>query len=255
MHRRVCPLYAFDDAKRPQVVGSAIPFNSDGFRFLITATHVLLERRSRLSRKVFTMGYDGPRFLSGARIAWDHKPGAAPDLDLTLIELPAEEAADLERQYQFAIPAETTTVEEKTPGIHYIIAGYPAARNRYRAPRFYPSAMATHLITGDIASVEPLALPDKTDATHFALSLPFETIPRTGGGEFRVPKASGMSGGGVWKIHIDIPRRLASTPQLAGIGIEHHRAKGVFVATKVQQSIPLLRDLIDFVNTGAWPEA
>lgn len=63
-----------------------------------------------------------------------------------------------------------------------------------------------------------------------------------------------MSGGGIWRLDIDIPNRLATTPLLVGIGIEHHKSKGIFVATRVQQAIPLLQDLIEFVNGGVWPE-
>jgi len=253
MHRRVCPLYAFDNARRVQVVGSAVPFKSGEFRFLITATHVLLARGSRLSIPVFTLGNEEPRLLSGRRIAWE-KGAGAPDLDLSLIELTDDEARDLEQQYQFTTPAETTTTKPKSPGVHYIIAGYPAVRNRFISHRFYPSAMATHLTTGDIRCVEDLGSPDKADKTHFALSLPFEKVPKLGGGEFRVPKAAGMSGGGVWRTDIDIPRKLATTPLLVGIGIEHHKAKGLFIATRVQQAIPLLYDLLDYVAKGVWPE-
>lgn len=253
MHRRVCPLYSFDDARRAQVVGSAVPFNSGGFPFLITATHVLLGRGSRRSVPVFTMGQT-LRVLKGRRIAWSHDRGSAPDVDLTLVELTDEEAADLETTYQFTTPAQTSRTKPKTVGVHYVLSGYPASRNRFRSPRHYPSARATHLTTGDIRDVSEFSLVDKQDDTHFALSLPFETVPRTGGGAFRVPRTAGMSGGGVWLLEIDIPRRLATTPLLVGIGIEHHRGRGIFVATRVQQAIPLLDDLIGFVKAGVWPE-
>lgn len=189
MHRRVCPLYSFDAGRRAQVVGSAVPFNSGGFRFLITATHVLLGSGSRHSIPVFTMGEE-PRVLMGRRIAWEYKPGLTPDLDLSLIELTDDEASDLEKTYQFTTPAGTSNTIQKAPGAHYVITGYPASRNRFVSPRHYPSARATHLTTGDIQTVSALSLSDKTDNTHFALSLPFEEVPKTGGGHFRVPKAA-----------------------------------------------------------------
>ena len=254
MHRRVCPLYTLDNARRVHVIGSAVPFRVGTFSFLITATHVLLPRGERRSRNVFTWGSDRPKILSGRRITWEYRPGAMPDIDLALVELTPQEAGEIEEHYQFATPANTSTVEPKTPGVHYIIAGYPAARNRFKSLRFYPSAMATHLFTFDVLDVEQLGLEDKFDASHFAISLPYETVPAHDGGEFRVPKAAGMSGGGVWKTFVDIPRRLATTPQLVGIGIEHHRRQGLFVGTKIQQVIPLLRDLMEFVAADVWPE-
>lgn len=254
MYRRVCPLYTFDNAKRVQVVGSAIPFDNGDFHFLITATHVCFERTSKLPIPLFTMGHEEPRFLSGARIAWDYKPGNAPDLDLTLIHLPSDEAADLQHRYQFTVPSTTSEPMPKTPGVHYIIAGYPATRNRFISPKFYPSARATHLITGDITTVQGLCLPDKFDLTHFAISLPYKTVPTLLGGQFHVPKVSGMSGGGIWRLEIDIARSLAETPLLVGIGIEHHKSKGVFIATRVQQAVPLALDLFSYVKTGGWPD-
>lgn len=254
MYRRVCPLYTFDDARRVQVVGSAVPFNNGGFRFLITATHVCLSRKSRVSIPLFTMGHDQPRVLTGRRIAWEYTSGATPDLDLTLIELTHDEGIDLELIYHFTTPAETARTKAKTPGVHYVIAGYPATRNRFVSARFNPSAIATHLITGDVQGVQQLGEPDKTDETHFVLSLPYDRVPTLDGGEFPIPKVAGMSGGGVWRMDIDIPRKLATTPLLVGIGIEHHKSTGLFVATRVQYAIPLLHDLMQFVATGLWPE-
>lgn len=254
MYRRVCPLYTFDDAKRVQVVGSAVPFDNGGFQFMITATHVCFDRATKLPIPLFTMGHEEPRFLSGARIAWDYKPGSTPDVDLTLIHLPHEEAANLQRQYQFTTPSTTSEPMRKTPRIHYVIAGYPATRNRFVSPKFYPSARATHLITGDVTTVQQLQLPDKSDLTHFAISLPYKTVPTLLGGQFQVPKVSGMSGGGIWRLEIDIARTLADTPLLVGIGIEHHRSKGVFIATRVQQAMPLAHDLRAYVETGVWPD-
>jgi hypothetical protein len=254
MHRRVCPLYTFDDARRVQVLGSAVPFDSGGLRFLVTATHVALNSRTRLGVPLFTMGHEAPLFLGGRRISWAYEPGATPDIDLTLIELREEEAADLEKQYHFTTPAETTMTRPKTPGIHYVIAGYPAVRNRFVSPKHYPSARATHLLTGDIGGVEELDLPDKAPDYHFSVHLPFDEVPKADGGKFRVPKPQGMSGGGVWLLDIDMRSRLASTPLLVGIGSEYHKSKRLFVAMRIHAAIPLLHDLIDYVQAGVWPK-
>ncbi len=100
------------------------------------------------------------------------------------------------------------------------------------------------MITGDIRDVKGLAHFDKTDGEHFALSVPNREVARLGGGRFRLPQPHGMSGGGVWRLEIDIPNRLAATPLLVGVGIEFYTAKRVFVATRVQVAIPLVRDLM-----------
>jgi hypothetical protein len=142
--------------------------------------------------------------------------------------------------YQFVTLGETSHAITKTPGVHYLIAGYPAERNSVAKGRIAP--LATHLITGDIRSV-PESLPGKSNDFHFVLKHPGKTIPTLAGGRFRVPKAQGMSGGGVWRIEIDTLQKLSTSPLLVGIGIEYHKTKQLFVATRVQAAIPLADDL------------
>jgi len=142
---------------------------------------------------------------------------------------------------QFVTPAETSVTKPKTPGIHYLIAGYPAERNSIKhsiAP------LATHLVTGDIKATVK-AFPNKSDDFHFALGHPGKTVPTYTGNRFRVPKVQGMSGGGIWRLEIDIRSKLSTSPLLVGIGIEYYKTKQVFVATRVQAATPLLDDLFN----------
>ncbi len=186
------------------------------------------------------MGSEQPRALCGRRGAWEYVPGKTPDIDLAVMALDDDLADELERVYQFATPADVSSTTTKTPGIHYLIAGYPAERNSISNDSI--SSVATHLITGDIRETVKI-LPNKSDDFHFALGHPGKIIPTHTGGRFRVPKPQGMSGGGVWRIEIDIPRKFSTTPSLVGVGIEYHKAKQVFIATRVQAAIPLVNDL------------
>jgi hypothetical protein len=185
------------------------------------------------------MGSEGPRALVGRRGAWEYVAGETPDIDLCVIALDDELASELEGDYEFATPAGMSNTTKKTPGIHYVIAGYPAERNPIKG---YMAPLATHLITGDIRDSAE-ALPGKSNDFHFVLGHPGKTIPTHAGGRFRVPKVQGMSGGGVWRIEIDIPRKLSTTPSLVGIGIEYHKAKQLFVATRLEAAIPIVNDL------------
>ena len=160
---------------------------------------------------------------------------------LSVMALDDDLADELEEVYQFATPAGTSNTTTKTPGIHYLIAGYPAERNSMSNRRSI-APLATHLITGDIRETAE-GLSGKSDDFHFVLGHPGKTVPTHAGGRFRVPKVQGMSGGGVWRIEIDVPRKLSTSPSLVGIGIEYHKAKQVFVAVRVQAAIPLVNDL------------
>jgi len=111
-------------------------------------------------------------------------------------------------------------------------------------------------MTGDIREVGELGYPDKTDEYHFAVHLPFDEVPGTDGGMFRVPKPQDMSGGGVWLVDMDMRTRLVRTPiLLVGIGIEYDKRRRLFVATRVEAAIPLLHDLIEYVAAGVWPKS
>ena len=187
------------------------------------------------------MGLERPRPLTGRRGAWAYVPGRTPDIDLAVVALENDLADELEREYQFSTPADTAHATTKTPGIHYLIAGYPAERNSMKySTSIAPSA--THLITGDIR-MTPSTLSDKSDAYHPVLGHPGKVVPTHSGARFRVPKPHGMSGGGVWRMEIDLPRRVATSPSLVGIGIEYIKTKQIFVVARVQAASPLVDDL------------
>lgn len=236
-------MYTFDHRGRAHLTGSAVPFRIGEFRLLLTAAHVCFDR-SKTPVPLFTVGAERPHPLLGRRGAWEYNPGRTPDIDLAVIELDDHGVPDLEAQYQFSTPANTSTVRPKSAGVHYLIAGYPAERNRIKSPNLLPS-LATYFITGDIRSTSAIQHIDKADDYHFALGLSGRVVPKLGGGRFRVPKVQGMSGGGVWRIDIDIQSKLATTPFLVGVGIEYQKTKQLFIATRVQAAIPLVSDLMD----------
>jgi hypothetical protein len=254
MHKRVCPLYSFDAAGKAHMVGSAVPFMDERGSFLITAAHVCFDRFKK-PIPLFTWVDSGPLVLREFRIAWDYQPGRMPDADVALLSLSVQDAATLKQSYWFSDSAGVCAALPKTPGVHYLIAGYPFVRNRVTSTELAPPAMATHLITGHIESVQKESFKDKADAHHFALSFPMGQRRTLGGGVFRVPKPQGMSGGGVWRLGIDVATSMATMPQLAGIGIECHKTKEarVFLATRVQLALSLATDLHDFLKTGALP--
>ncbi len=240
MHRRVCPLYTFENHDRFHLIGSGVPFRIGAFRFLLTAAHVCFDS-SKVPIPLFTMGADRPHALCGRRGVWEYLPGKTPDIDLSVLALDHGLADELERAYQFSTPSEMPSTTTKARGIHYLIAGYPSERNPTRNLGFI-EPLATHLITSDIRETGD-ALLDKSDAFHFVLGHPGKTVPTHPGGRLRLPKMQGMSGGGIWQLEIDIPRKLASSPSLVGIGIEYHKTRQIFVATRVEAAIPLVKDL------------
>ncbi len=242
-YRRVVPLYSFDGRDRPYLLASAVPFESGSLRFLITAAHTCFSKRKPIP--LFVYGEKRLHALKGLRGAWEYRQGLDPDLDIAVIALDDTCADDLQQRHVFCTPSDVAGVVPKTPGIHYLIVGYPASRNRRRPPQYGLPSKATALITGDICNVSSVRGVDKTEEVHFAIPFPHKKVPTSGGGEFQVPPSYGMSGGGVWRLEIDPVYKLVSKPLLVGIGIEYHSAQKTFVATRVQAAAPLASDLAD----------
>jgi hypothetical protein len=122
IYRRVCPLYGVDHRDHLHVVGSAIPFDSRGFRFLLSAAHVCLEDDGP-PRPLFTMGAEKEWPLVGRRGSWEYKPTQMPDIDIAVIGLDDACADDLQQYYQFTTPADVATLEPRTPITHFFVAG------------------------------------------------------------------------------------------------------------------------------------
>jgi len=254
MHRCVCPLYSFDDAGKPYMVGSAVPFGMNRGSFLITATHVCFNHR-RQPIPLFTWIDSDPLVLREFRIAWDHQAKKTPDVDVALLALSDDDSVKLKRTYLFSDLSSISTTMPKTRGIHYLIAGYPFIRNKITSTKLTPPALTTSLITGQIESIQQIKSKDKTDAHHFTLVFPLTPIRTLDGSKFRIPKPHGMSGGGIWRLNIDPTTHVASAPQLVGIGIEYHQTKEarVFLGTRVQVALSLAADLHHFMETSSLP--
>ncbi|WP_139826477.1 hypothetical protein [Derxia lacustris] len=243
-HKRVCPLYSFDIAGKPFLIGSSVPFLVGEDAFLLTAAHVCFDKRCQ-PVPLFTWADMTPVSLTHRRVAWNYLAGKTPDTDVALIALSRSDAATLKDNYWFSDISSVSTTRPKTPGVHYLLAGYPFAQNKVTTTCMSPPALATHLITGHIESLKITKLRDKTHECHFALAFPASPLTDLNGKSFRIPKPQGMSGGGVWRLNIDTVSKEASTPQLVGIGIECHVSKSsrVFIATRVQIALALAPDL------------
>ena len=252
-YRRVVPLYSFDHKDRPCLSASAIPFQIGDRGMLITATHCCFQDGN--PTPLFVYGEKQLHALKEMRGAWEYIPGRTPDADIAVIALEQSCADDLRRRHSFCAPDDVSHVLPKTPGIHYLIIGYPVSRNRRRPPCFGLPSKATALITGDVAGVESVRGTDKTPECHFAIKFPYTRIFTPRGGVFHVPPPYGMSGGGIWRVEIDMIGRLAGRPYLVGVGIEYHKAQKTFVAARVQTAAPLVKDLFDLMQNGKGGQA
>jgi hypothetical protein len=245
IHRRVCPLYTQDDARRIRLIGSGVPFQSGPLTFIVTAAHVF-GNNDGSALPLFTVGADLPFALTGKRVAYEHIRNVTLDPDIGLIGVTPDAAARLGAYYQLSAPADTSRVVAAAPDTAYILAGYPETRNRVLMSRQVAlTTTPTYIITPRLLDAVPERKTGKHAKYHFALSAERKRARNFRGGRVGMPKFSGMSGGGVWKVHIGNRGELASTPILVGVIIEHLRNEQVFVAARIHSAIPLAYELLE----------
>jgi hypothetical protein len=228
--KRACPLYARVGGRGHEVIGTAVPVRGPKYAALLTASHVIDDLD------------DGHVVIAGNRtflrfpaitVRFSHsRPRPAIDVDVAAIALPAVAAGDLSRYYEFTGASETGEFEDYSKFTLYGFVGCPHTKNlapkrpsaeRIVKPYFY--------VTREYAALPPED--GKRSAVHVALEAPLRRVNGPGGRIVSAPDPHGISGCGVWKVKLDPLTGRASTPQLVGIGIEHHGQPSIFVATRV----------------------
>lgn len=250
IHRRICPLYTLDDARRIVLIGSAIPFRTGKLKFLLTAAHVFGEKGGK-ALPIFTIGTDLPLALTGQRIGYGYEPKLTIDPDVALIGLSNTEFGEIDARYQVTTPADTANVETTDALTVFMLAGYPQTRNRVVMSReINMRATPTYVITPALVPIPSSTLTPKHPKQHFALAARPSRMRTFTGGRTTLPKPVGMSGGGVWRLRVDRTSALVETPLLVGIIIEHLRHDEVFIAARVQLGIPLAYELVQQITKG-----
>lgn len=237
----VCPLYALEN-RRAHLVGTGVPVRIGDLAFIVTAAHVAEEFDDR---QLISVGSDRLLEVTGKRIGFKYLRGDGVDTDLAVVVLGRREAADMMKRFSFSTPLDVTDVAP--PGSSYALyslVGYPFSRNKPKPKSFKRlTARPTYVATSRRAELPGSGVDGKHEQVHFALWADADAILDAEAQPITPPKAQGMSGGGVWRIDVHEKTGQLGLPRLVGIGIEHARRDSIFIATRVQYILPLLRDL------------
>lgn len=208
---------------------------------LVTAMHVAEQFDGR---QLVTIGSDSFLEVGRRRIGYKYIKNERVDTDLAVVELTAAEADELARRFSFSIPEDVGDISPEERYVLYSLVGYPFSHNKPKPATLELIRARTTYIVTNRRALEPLSTygEGKYERVHFALEV--ASVATNAHREpITLPKAQGMSGGGVWRIDVDQSTGQLSLPKLVGIGIEHNRQKGVFIATRIQYLLPLLKDL------------
>ena len=248
--RRVCPLFveggARDGLKSPKQVGSAVLFQYGQCSVLLTAKHVCKEGNG-VPLRVLTAGdsIDSGIFdsLPYSQKPWNVRSSGFEDADVACIPLNIETAESVGLECEYVDPEEIGSVDDEMPGLEsrFVLIGFPNSRNKQavcdpRTGRARKSLNPT-AFTGEFRKRLParFAAPNGQSPTaHFALQATKKMAMFSGEPDRDAPDFHGMSGGGVWKLHIDPATQLVERCSLVGIFIEKVNKQGIIVLRAVR---------------------
>jgi hypothetical protein len=245
---RVCPLYRVK-RNRPFLVGTGVPFAIERFSFIITAAHVLDEIPGN---RLVTFGSQKPVLIGGNSISYGYRRALSIDVDLAVVHLPNETAADMRMRFRFTHPNELGDIQPYEKLSFYALMGYPHSKNKPK-PSSQESieAKPLYIVLREFAEFGHLASGGKRDEVHVAFAAPRKHVRNVHFEPFTLPKPKGMSGGGLWHFKIDPAAGEFTQPRLVAIGIEHHQEEQMFLATRIRFAVPIVMDLVNDLKRGS----
>jgi hypothetical protein len=227
--------------RAPKSVGSAVLIGVDGNRYLFTASHVF----DHASRSVPIFAAASRRFAVLGPTIWRTKPSHSrvDRTDLAIVPLGPDADDDWADNRCLSLDEldPIPRALDSAPATGFLAIGFPHSKQ----PRIFLDRAYTPYAHHFVTNYEPLTAGNRIDADpekHIAIGFDASEFVSPFG-DSTLPKPTGMSGGGLWRI----PNALAATdPQatLVGILIEHHPApERVILATRLGNPLQALARL------------
>jgi hypothetical protein len=226
----VCPIYAVDDQRRPNLVGSSMLLRVATRSFLLTAAHVLDENKSST---LYVGGGDELVELTGrAHRTTPPTTGRKDDLlDFAFIDV-SDRSQDQWSRYRFLTTDDLDVDDHPSAHTLYAFVGYPETRNKRRAGRaFRLSTMASVLMPTRLKRYSSLGLnPLVHFAGDFSRNKQLDSRKRV----VVSPDPHGLSGGGVWRLGTSEEFAVGvNHERLVGLAIEYRRARSVLIGVRI----------------------
>jgi len=147
------------------------------------------------------------------------------------------------KEHEYVQPEEIGNADEELAGCEsrFILIGFPNSRNKQavRDPITGRARKAWGItaFTGELRQRLPgefVRGDGKSISTHFALRAAKRMTGFSGEPDRDGPDFRGMSGGGIWKAHIDSTTKRVVSSSLVGVFIEKETQKGLVVLRAVR---------------------
>lgn len=259
----VSPIYAADESRYPEVIGTATLVKINGYYFLVTAAHVISRYRDRQpclavpsspeSVKKIPNNLDQVELLPLLGKTKSSTEGDDSDLiDFCIIELTPDDYTTIRRGKQFYDLRNRTGPIQEPFYENFAFTGTPETKNRIPVkdkklikipiPNIYT------IIVPHVAKNDRLYDRGYNMREHLVFEFQKKKFYNEEGERTISPDPSGISGGGVWHLETGTPNiRDTSGFSLQGIAIEWDLPSGRLIAVSMEA---LFCDLREY-----WPQA
>jgi hypothetical protein len=202
--RRTVGIYGADASARPYILGTGIPLELAGRRFVVTAAHVM-DDIQRMKHGVYVSpGMAGGQLvdLDGCQVNKSHLPkeGREKDpFDICLIGLTDQAAASIGTGVEFVTDEMVDYDEPRQEGAFYFFLGFPRANlkidTRRNILRCEALNYGTFIYRGERGVWQS---PPEGDYVDLDFD-PSKTVDDRGR-RVRTPRPKGISGCGIWRL-------------------------------------------------------
>lgn len=223
--------------KTPYLIGTGTLYRSGAELFLITAKHVIDELEDGF---IVTSGKNGFIRFAADMAAFEYSKGNGRDHDICVARLPTEAVQNLHTHFKIIEDGDISTVSAYDKLTFYAFVGYPHSRNKPK-PKFTVNEIELkpfYYALRKFRDINELCCTDKNNEMHVAFDAPFKKMKNVNlQHNIQPPMPNGISGCGVWMMHLDKTSGAVYQRVLVAVGIEYIRRDDAFIATRISSAL------------------
>lgn len=243
----VCPIYLIDYEGRISLIGSSILIRFGDSSFIVSASHVVHEKRNGTLFIVERKNSIPLDFDFHTSSTEGYESGKPDKIDFAFARLQYSLVSQFET-YRFLDSTEIDPNFDPKSQKRYTFLGYPGTQNKYNNI----GKPIAHSYSGPILDIESYSI-NSIEPPYLYIAIECDDKKTMNDKEERYPfpKPYGMSGGGVWGWSIHDPIGLGNhrvSSKLSGIIIEMTSNEKVWIAIRVTLILEAIRDVYPYLS-------